>query len=592
LRPATLPESFARQRNRDPDAIAVDAADGTVSYRELDELSDQLAGRLAAAGVGPDVLVGICADRGVQLVTGLLAIMKAGGAYVPLDPAYPPDRLAFMLADANPRVVLTQGALREHLPVADGTRVVEFGSDGEVAAPHGPESANNLAYVMYTSGTTGRPKGVAVTHRGVLRLVDEPDYVDLSPQETVLQYAPISFDASTFEIWGALVNGSRLVVAPPNVRSFDELGDLIRATGVTTLWLTAPLFHLMVEQRLDSLRDVRQLLAGGDVVSPTHVADALAACDELTVINGYGPTETTTFACCHPMSGEIDVRKPLPIGRPISHTTVHVLDADLTRVPTGVEGELFIAGAGLARGYLNQPGMTAERFLPDPFSRRAGARMYRTGDLARVRADGTVEFLGRADRQVKIRGFRVEPAEVEAVLGAHENVGQCVVTPWDRGGGERVLVAHVVPRQRVSDHDLREFLSSRVPDHLVPARFVIAAGLPLDANGKIDRAALPPPTWVSENGFVEPATALERLVADTWCEVLRLERVGAEDRFLELGGDSLTGAKIVARMRQALGLGLSVDAVLEAATVRELSAAIENRMLLALGEKGQEEGRQ
>ncbi len=582
---ATVPALFARRVRRDPDSVAVDAAEGQVSARELDELSDRLAARLAAAGVGPEVLVGICAERGVRLIVGLLAILKAGGAYVPLDPGYPAPRLAFMLADARPRVMLTERALRGVLPADERVPVIELEAADEDAAnaPASAVSADNLAYVMYTSGTTGRPKGVGVTHRGIVRLVENPNYVRLDPAESVLQYAPISFDASTFEIWGALLNGCRLVMAPPGIGSADELGEIIEAKAVTTLWLTAPLFHLLVEQRPGCLRGVRQLLAGGDVVSPAHAARALAVSDGLTVINGYGPTETTTFACCHPMHGGVDATAPLPIGRPISATDAHILDEDLAPVPDGVAGELYVGGAGLARGYLNQPGTTAERFLPDPVSEAPGARIYRTGDRARRRDDGTVEFLGRADRQVKIRGFRVEPAEVETVITGHDAVGQCVVVPWDRGG-ERTLVAYVVLRSAVDvATELREFVAARVPDHLVPARFVTVPGLPLDVNGKIDRAALPAPSESGPAGaYVAPATALERLVADIWMAVLGLDRAGVEDSFVDAGGDSLAAARIVARLRRTLGLGFSVDMILQAATIRRLAADIEARMSASL----------
>ncbi len=580
---ANLPARFARRVRRDPDSVAVDAAGGQVSARELDELSDRLAGRLAAVGVGPEVLVGICAERGVRLIVGLLAILKAGGAYVPLDPGYPAPRLAFMFADARPRVMLTERALRGSLPADERVPVIELETAGEdaVTSPTTVVSADNLAYVMYTSGTTGRPKGVGVTHRGIVRLVENPNYVRLDPAESVLQYAPISFDASTFEIWGALLNGSRLVPAPPGIGSADELGEIIEAKAVTTLWLTAPLFHLMVEQRPGCLLGVRQLLAGGDVVSPTHVAGALAVSDGLTVVNGYGPTETTTFACCHPMRGGVDVTAPLPIGRPISATDVYILDEGLAPVPGGVAGDLYIGGAGLARGYLNQPGMTAERFLPDPASGRPGARIYRTGDLARRRDDGTVEFLGRADRQVKIRGFRVEPDEIEAVITGHEAVGQCVVVPWDRGG-ERVLVAYVVLRRPV-EVELRGFVAARVPDHLVPALFVTVPSLPLDVNGKIDRASLPAPSESGATGaFAAPVTALERLVADIWGTVLGLDRASVEENFVDVGGNSLAAAKIVARLRRTLGLGFSVDMILQAATIRRLATDIEARMRASL----------
>jgi amino acid adenylation domain-containing protein len=452
---ATLPDAdvaalFREQARLRPDAVAVSFEEGDLTYADLDQRSSRLARMLAAAGVGPEVRVALLAQRSPALIVGLLGILKAGGAYVPLDPAYPAERLAWMLADSEARVLLAQPELLADLDLAVPT-VVELTPDPEETG--GPEPAGSspdgLAYVMYTSGSTGRPKGVGVTNRNIVRLVRESRFADLGPEQVFLQLAPISFDASTLEIWAPLLNGGRVAVFPPRRPSLDELGETIARQGVTSLWLTAGLFHPMVEDRLEALRPVRQLLAGGDVLSPTHVRRALAGLPETTVINGYGPTEGTTFTLCHPMTDPEQVGPTVPLGRPIGNTRAWVLGPDLRPVPVGVWGELFAAGDGLSRGYLGSPDLTAERFVPDPFAEAPGGRLYRTGDVVRFRPDGRVEFLGRRDGQVKLRGFRVELGEIESALARHAAVREAAVVARDVGDDSpagRRLVAYVVPR--------------------------------------------------------------------------------------------------------------------------------------------------
>jgi len=575
---ASIAELFERQAAATPDAVAVETEGDSLTYRELDERADRLANKLAAAGVGPDVLVAIGAGRSAAMIVGLVAILKAGGAYLPLDLDYPAERIAFMLEDARPRVVLAASGERSSLPLPPDAVVIdlEAGERAEQAGPPGPAvRPDNLAYVTYTSGSTGRPKGVAVTQAGVVRLVSSPNFVRLDPSHTMLQFAPITFDASTLEIWGALLNGMRLVVAPPGALSLAELGELIERTGVTTLWLTAPLFHLLVEQRQASLRGVRQLLAGGDVLSPAHVREALAVDERLAVVNGYGPTETTTFACCHPMRGTIDDSQPVPIGRPISNTRVYVLDRHLRPVPAGVRGELYVGGPGVARGYLDRPGLTAERFVPDPVGPVPGERLYRTGDVARHRPDGTIEFLGRADRQVKVRGFRVELGEIEVALCAHEAVRDAVVVARDRDGSEKALVAYVVAEPQTSSGELRAFLRRRLPDYLVPQAVVALEGLPLDANGKVDRNALPEPGWdvdaeAGENGAA-PEAGLEETIAAVWRQVLKLDAVGVDDNFFDLGGDSLLLALVHEELEPVVPRKLRLIDLFRYPTIAELA---------------------
>jgi len=448
-RDACIQELFEGQARQTPDAPAVVFEGQTLSYRQLNERSNQLAHHLRGLGVGPEVLVGICVERSIEMIVGLLGILKAGGAYVPLDPSYPRERLEFMLEDTGVRLLLAAGSLAEQLPTlavetvrldGDFDRFAKYGRDNP-SVQTGPE---NLAYVMYTSGSTGRPKGVAVVHRSVVRLVRRTNYVELGPNEVFLLFAPLSFDASTFEIWGPLLTRGKLVVFPPGLPTPDELGRFIRDHRITTLWLTAGLFHQQVDTGLEYLSGVRQLLAGGDVLSPPHVAKALAKLKDCLLINGYGPTENTTFTCCHTMRSGEKVDGPIPIGSPVANTQVYILDRHRQPVPVGVPGELYIGGDGLARGYHGHPELTAEKFVPNPFSTSSDSRLYRTGDLARWLPDGAVEFLGRIDRQVKVRGFRIEPKEIESALVEHPAIREAAVTVRRDRPDDKRLVAYFV----------------------------------------------------------------------------------------------------------------------------------------------------
>ncbi|HEV2727514.1 MAG TPA: amino acid adenylation domain-containing protein, partial [Solirubrobacterales bacterium] len=495
---ATIPALFGRRAASTPDSVALLFGDERVSYAQLNGRANRLARRLREMGVGPEVLVGLCVERSVEMVVGLLGILKAGGAYVPLDPEYPRERLSFMLSDSMAAVLLTQSHLLDSLPAHSGVVFLLDEQRGELDSyPSedfdpgvGPDS---LAYVIYTSGSTGTPKGVAVTHRGVARLVLSPSYVTLGPAEVLLQLAPLAFDASTFEIWGALLNGARLALMPPGRHSLAELGAELRRRGVTTLWLTAGLFHLMAAERMGDLRGVRQLLAGGDVLSPQRVRGWLEGAPEgAALINGYGPTENTTFTCCHRMEaggGAGWAWGSVPVGRPIGGTRVYVLDAGGRPAAAGVAGELYAGGEGVARGYLSRPALTAERFVPDPFSGEAGARLYRTGDVVRWRGGGLMEFVGRLDGQVKVRGFRIELGEIEAALSECAGVRECVVVARagdDAGGGEaegggKRLVAYVVADDAAlppTAARLRERLRERVPEYMVPSAFVLLDSLP------------------------------------------------------------------------------------------------------------------
>ena len=575
---------FEAQAARTPEAVAVECAATRLTYRELDRRANQLARHLRARGVGPDVAVGLCMERSAEMIVGLLAILKAGGAYLPLDPTHPAPRLATMIGAGRVPLVLAQARHAALLPAGHVT-IVRVDTDRDAIAceptepPASPVGPEHLAYVLFTSGSTGAPKAVAVPHRAVVRLVRDTDYARFGPDEVMLQLAPIAFDASTLEIWGALLNGGRLVVAPPGATSLEDIGRLVSRHGVTTLWLTAGLFHEMVDHQLDALRGVRQLLAGGDVLSVAHTRRALAALPETTLINGYGPTEGTTFTCTHAMTHASTLGASVPIGRPIANGRVYVLDAGLEPVPVGLPGELYLGGDGLARGYLGRPELTAERFVPDPFGAVPGARLYRTGDRVRWRADGTLEFLGRVDDQVKIRGFRVEPAEVEAALLQHGAVREAVVVAQGRTAGERHLVAYVIPHagQSPAPRELRAFLRARLPTHMTPAAVVRLEALPLSANGKVDRRALPAPgagAGEEVGAPVEPRDGLEIQLAKIWEAMLGVEPVGIHDDFFEIGGHSLLAVRVLTRINRVFQRSLPLAAVFEAPTIAQLAARL------------------
>jgi amino acid adenylation domain-containing protein len=497
----TVQAAFRAWAAKTPAAPALSAAGLTVSYAELDAWSDGVAARLVAAGVRPGDRVAVALRRAPLLVAALLGILKAGAAYVPLEHGDPRPRLAAALADSGAAVVVT-----------DETTDAAFASQSVERLSLGPEpltgsvlldgAGTDLAYLMYTSGSTGRPKAVMVEHSNIVNLVTEPNYVSIGEDDRLLQLAPIAFDAGTFEIWGALLNGACVVIAPPGPVVAADLGALLRDTGVTVLWLTAALFHRQIDECVDAFRGLRTVLSGGDVLSVSHVRRLRDAVPDCRIVNGYGPTEATTFTTTYPIGPDEELAGPVPIGRPIQHVTAVVVDESGAPVPDGTPGELYIGGAGVARGYWDRPELTAAKFVPDPTG--GGGTVYRSGDLARRRPDGVLEFLGRLDGQFKLRGYRVEPGEIENLLTEHPAVRRAAVAIRHNHLGDARLVAFVVldgggPLDR---RQLRAYVRERLPSYLVPAVFVALPELPITPNGKTDRTALPEPDWKRKEIYV------------------------------------------------------------------------------------------
>ncbi|MGD1053499.1 MAG: amino acid adenylation domain-containing protein [Candidatus Dormibacteria bacterium] len=610
-RDATIDSVFADRVRDTPDAVAVESGVRRLTYLELDRDSDRLAARLASQGVVRGSCVGVSGNRSLSMVVTLLGILKAGAAYLGIDGDLPASRLRRVLDDAGVRLVCAPASEARRY-AGMGVTLIDADAESEHltvgGAPTPAHTATDLAYVSFTSGSTGEPKGVQIPHRGVVRLVRGAGYVEVGPEEVVLGASPLAFDASTFEIWAPLLNGGRLVIAPPGVLSTAELADTIVRHQVTTAWFTAAIFHQMVDHQLAALSSLHQVLAGGDVLSVAHVNRLLEVlAPGGVVINGYGPTEGTTFTCCHRLPAGTRVEGAVPIGRPIGNSWVAIVD-DLGRlVPDGIPGELWIGGDGLACGYAGRPDLTEEQFIPDPFAAYPGGRLYRSGDRVRRRSDGILEFLGRLDRQVKIRGHRVEPAEAEAALVAHPAVAQAHVVPVVFGPDDKRLVAYLVGisdrdlcasdvaevRDRVGvaapvpDAALRDFLSAVLPRQMIPAQFVWVAALPLRANGKVDptRLPAPPSTWFPDGGGgieTNPATTqarpirgashLENALVAIWQEVTGVRDVGLDDDFFDLGGHSLLAVELLAAIERTTGARLPLATIFEAPTVARMAA--------------------
>ncbi|MCW5314094.1 amino acid adenylation domain-containing protein [Nostoc sp. KVJ3] len=578
-------ELFAAQVEKTPDNIAVVFKEETLTYQELNYRANKIAHYLQDLGVESEVLVGICVERSLLTIAGLLAILKAGGAYVPLDPTYPQERLSLILSDSQVQVLLTQEKFAEGF-TESGAKLVCLDSDWELINrqsqenPTSDTTAENLAYVIYTSGSTGTPKGVAVPHRAINRLVYNTNYVQLQSWYCIAQASNTSFDAATFEIWGSLLHGARLVVIPQDVvLSPQNFAVYIREQKISVLFLTPALFNQLASVVPEAFKDLHHLLIGGDVLDLKSVKAVLRNGPPQRLLNAYGPTESTTFACWYLVQNIPEGATNVPIGRPISNTQIYILDSKLQPVPIGTPGELYIGGDGLARGYLNRPELTKEKFIPNPFEEVGSSKLYRTGDLARFLADGNIEYLGRVDNQVKIRGFRIELGEIEAVLNQHSDVQQVVVIVREDIPGDKHLVAYIVPKQKLdlSVTILKRFLQEKLPNYMMPAVFVILDSLPLTPNGKVDRRNLPAGDRTRPNleeSFVAPRNPIEEKLALIWGQLLRLHLIGVNDNFFYLGGHSLIATQMLSRVREVFSVELSFGQIFENPTIGNLAELI------------------
>ncbi len=581
-----VPQLVSLQAVASPEALAVVAGKVTLTYQELEAQANQLARHLRGLGVGPEVRVGLCLDRSGLMVVGALGILKAGGAYLPLDPVYPPERLAFMLMDAQAPVVVTRQGLAERLP-AGGWHVVSLDADGPEIERHSSEplpggvTPEDLAYVIYTSGSTGQPKGVEITHGSLLNLILwHQKTFEVTPADRATQQASPGFDASVWELWPYLTAGASVHLPDEVTRIAPELlRDWLLTQRITISFVPTPMAERLLVLEWPSKTPLRALLTGGDTLHhyPPHDLPFL-------LVNNYGPTECTVVATSGPVLPDARQDAP-PIGRAIANTQVYILDEELRQVSPGTPGELCIGGLGLARGYLKRPDLTSEKFVPNPFNGGGSSRLYRTGDRARHLPDGQIAFMGRIDELIKIRGFRIEPNEIITALARHPGVETSVVVAREDAPHEKRLVAYIVPKleSEVSDTELRDFLRERLPEYMVPTAFVRLESLPLTPNGKVDRATLPPPNGAHtgrDTAFVASRSPVEERLSEILARLMSLEQVGVNDNFFMLGGHSLLGTQVIARVRDVFRVELPLRTLFDSPTIADLSREIE-RLILA-----------
>ncbi|SFS17045.1 amino acid adenylation domain-containing protein [Dyella sp. OK004] len=572
---------FAARVQQHPDLTAITWRDGSLSYSELDARANRVAASLLAAGVGIGAPVALLLERSAEAIVAILGILKTGAAYLPLDASHPAERLAFAINDAHAALVIAPEGAATLQGIDVPTLTMSQLASGEPLTSPPTLDGGALAYVMYTSGSTGTPKGTEILHRAIIRLVCGVDYVDLDDHPRLLHAAPLGFDASTLEIWGALLNGGTCIIHDEKIPSGCGLARTIGTHDARIAWLTAALFNAIVDDDASKLRGLRQLLIGGEAVSVAHVRKAYAALPDVTIFNGYGPTECTTFSTTYPIPRALaEGLRSVPIGRPIADTTLHVLNARGEHVPVGVAGELYIGGAGLARGYLGRPELTCERFVPAPFT-ADGERLYRTGDLVRWLPEGVIEFIGRADHQVKIRGYRIELGEIEAALQRLDGMRACaVLARQDRPDQKRLVAYYVAEHDSVTARRLREQLAQALPEFMVPAIYLRLDALPVTTNGKLDRRALPAPDRRRPelaDAYVPPEGALEQRLCALFADMLGLDQVGRHDQFFDLGGHSLLAVKTVARIHAELSTIPTIPLFFGDPTPAALAAAIEGK---------------
>lgn len=567
---------FLETAARNPDNTALTFNGKQMTYADLARDSKSIARKLLAKDVSPGERIAVCTRSGPDSIAATLGVLLAGACCVPLDPSYPKDRISMLLDECGTRTALVTGDTASVIPIDwSGNRMV---IDEVAPAPDSDGhsfqavSSDSPAYLLFTSGSTGRPKGVLIPHRGVVRLVRGNDFMPITSDDVFLQAAPASFDASLLEIWGPLLNGGRLVLLPAGP-SLEQIASAVREQRVTTLWLTAGLFQLMIDEHVDSLKGLKYLLAGGDVLSQIHVKKALDSLGKTRIINGYGPTENTTFTTCHVIVKE-DLNKPsIPIGKPIANTSVRILDPMLRSLPVGIPGELFTGGDGLAIRYLNAEELTDEKFLDHP----EFGRLYRTGDLCRYHEDGTIEFIGRRDHQVKVRGYRIELGEIESVLAGHPDVRQAKVAVRGIDAESKKIIAWVVPEdgRSIGIEALSEHLNARLPGFMRPDGILVISAFPLNANGKIDTSKLPDPTGAakaeSRPPFERPANEIERKVAAIWEDLLGIESIGRHDDFFASGGHSLMALRMFSRLSRETGVSLPLATLIQNPTIATLA---------------------
>ncbi|WP_461044780.1 amino acid adenylation domain-containing protein [Spirosoma harenae] len=564
-----------------PQAEAIRAGAIVLTYEQLNQRANQLAWFLQNQGVKPNALVGICLERSPDMIVSLLAILKVGGAYVPLDPTFPANRLMELVAQTGIHYIITRNTWRYHLPATNTYILID--EEQALIAQQSVQNMNlriqsdQLAYVLFTSGSTGRSKGVAIPHRAIIRTVRGANYMRLDESVCMLGLAPLAFDASTLEIWGSLANGGRLVLVTENPPSLETIKQTIQTHSVNTVFFTAALFNVLVDSGIESLRTLTQLATGGEAASGEHVIRALHQLPTCTLINVYGPTESTTFASFYNLSTGHWGTGSVPIGKPLSNTQLYIVDSFLNPMPVGVPGELIIGGDGLAREYLHQPELTQLKFIPDPFSDRPGSRLYRTGDQARYQPDGTIEFLGRLDNQLKIRGFRIEPGEIEQALCQHPTVGEALVVADELSSGMKRLVAYLVPKSGavIQIDQLRVFLKGSLPDYLIPNVFASLKAIPLTPNGKVDKANLPTIGSTKSHRSDDLRTTTEQSMAALWTSVLKEPDLGGSDHFFDRGGSSLMAIQLITLISQQFGVRLSMNDVFNHPTLRQLSEYID-----------------
>ena len=581
-------ELFEEQAARNPDAVAIGYGDQTLTYRELNERANQLAHFLRRRGAGPDSLVGVSMYRTPLMVIALLGVWKAGAAYVPLDPSYPVDRLTFMIEDAAVRMLLTQTTVAPLYPNA-GDRIICLDDGWPDMARENCNNLEsgatpaNLAYVIYTSGSSGRPKGALIEHRGLVNyLWWAIGAYGVKAGDSAPVHSSISFDLTVTSLYPVLLAGGRAELLREDNGGQSLLANLRSGAQHGLLKITPAHLQLLTQQFSASQATAiaRAFVIGGENLTAESLRFWREAAPETRLINEYGPTETVVGCCVYEVQSEDPQNGSIPIGRPISNTQLYVLDEELQPVPIGTTGELYIGGDGVARGYLNRPELTAERFVPDPFSGMPRARLYKTGDLARYRNDGVLEYLGRTDNQVKVRGYRIELGEIEEALAANPAVSACTVLLREDSPGNKQLVGYVTEQQGASLQPalMQQFLLERLPDYMVPAHFVVLPEFPLTRNGKVDRQALPPPSYETACGaseYLAPRTELEQRLTAIWSDLLRLERIGVNDDIFDLGASSLMVITAVARMQNVFGVALELQAVIENATIQMLAALLE-----------------